>query len=84
MDYRQNTVKPEDFFNILSTYWKDQKNADLLVEREGIERIHGKIKDIDEHKKILHSRVTLFDETGFNIAQVIAIDGIFREDFSNC
>lgn len=84
MDCRNNTVKPEAFYNILSTYMKEEKSINLLIDRDGMERVYGKIKDINIHDKILRSRITMYDETGFTIAQVIAVDGIFRDDFSEC
>ena len=84
MDCRKSTVKPEAFYKILSAYFKENKIVNMLIDRDGIERVFGKIKEINKHDKILRSRVTMYDETGFNIAQVIAIDDIFREDFSEC
>lgn len=84
MDCRKDTVKPEAFYNILSTCMKEEKDISLLIDRDGMERVSGRIKDINTHDKILRSRITMYDETGFTVAQVIAIDGIFRDDFSEC
>lgn len=84
MDCRPNTVKPEVFYEILLAYMKQQRKIDLLIDRAGMERVSGVVKDISPHNKILRTRVTMNDETGFNINQVIAVNGIFRDDFSEC
>ena len=84
MDCRGETVRAEMFYNILSAYMTNKEKVDLIVDREGTERIHGVVKDIQTDEKILRSRVTMNDETGFVINQVIAVNGIFRDDFSEC
>ncbi|MCU7695189.1 hypothetical protein ACFSPU_10310 [Haoranjiania flava] len=84
MDCRANTVKPEVFYEILAAYMKNRTIVDLIIDRGGTERVSGLIKDISLHDKILRTRVTMYDETGFYIHQVIAVNGIFRDDFSEC
>lgn len=79
----KNRIPAEVFLDILTAYCKDQKTAKIVIDREGIEEIYTKIKEIDTCAKVLRSRVTLPDETGFNIDQIISIDNIFRIESDN-
>ncbi|TCJ12105.1 hypothetical protein EPD60_16255 [Flaviaesturariibacter flavus] len=85
MDHRLTFASLDELKNIVSGIQQSKTKASLLLDRAGLTRMEGTITDVEEDK-------TAPDRTAFRITggerialnEVIAINGIFRSDYSEC
>lgn len=84
MDRRTTFKDDEELITFLSALQEENKKVSLLVDDEGIGRMEGRIVSIAKNKDIPNSSFTLDDNTQLLIKQVIAVNGNFRSDYSEC
>lgn len=84
MDSRGIVVNPAIFFSMLADRLKYKDRVSLLVDQEGITRVEGYISHIRLATDVLQAEVSMDSGYRFIIGQVIAVNGIFRSDYSEC
>jgi apolipoprotein N-acyltransferase len=84
MDIRDTIVTAESFFPILLQHFKSHNKVSLLIDKDGITRAEGYITNIESKDNVLNSIITLSDQTIFQIKDLIAVNGLFKSDYSEC
>lgn len=84
MDRRTTFRDNEELITFLAALQQENKKVSLLVDDEGIGRMEGRIVSIAKDQDLAHSSFTLDDNTKLLIKQVIAVNGNFRSDYSEC
>jgi hypothetical protein len=84
MDIRDTVITPASFFPILLDHYKTNSKVSLLIDKEGITRVEGFIAEIKTSDDVLISTIILTDQTIFQIKDVIAVNGLFKSDYSEC
>lgn len=82
MDTRVTISDKQSFFQLLKQLYEDQKKVSLLYDNNGLTRYEGMISAILNGS----SRPCLLmqDGTKIDIPAVIAVNGIFAPDYSEC
>jgi hypothetical protein len=83
MDSRP-VVTPEVFFELLKGFHTGQTHLHLLVDDDGLTRKEGIIRSITPAEATLMTKFTLDNGYSFLLNQLIAVNGIFRSDYSEC
>lgn len=84
MDVRDTVVGPEVFLALLEEHRQKDWPVSLLIDQEGITRVGGFITDIIRADNLLKTKVLLERGETFLLEQVIAVNGMFRSDYSEC
>ncbi|MGE5519632.1 MAG: hypothetical protein ACM3VS_06850 [Candidatus Dadabacteria bacterium] len=85
MDSRDTVISPENFLDMLGSYLQHQSMVALLVDSDGLTRIEGKIHSLTfVGETTLDTKVTLDNGYSFFLHQMIAVNGKFRSDYSEC
>ena len=58
--------------------------ASLLVDEDGLTRREGVITNVEESNDLAATRITLDQTTNITLMQIIAVNGLFRSDYSEC
>jgi predicted LPLAT superfamily acyltransferase len=82
MDKRQTLHGTETFLEQLQAAFKAGEKVHLLVDKEGIERTEGIIKDI--HPNAQPPVLNLQNGDSIPIQQIVAVNGIFRPEYGEC
>lgn len=87
MDQRETFKNPDELLKILSDLKASGVPVSLLVDREGLTRLEGVIPDI--HYPTNADEIITFSLTGIpslniSLNEVIAVNGIFRSDYTEC
>ena len=77
-------ITPEIILDVLSEYQENHHEASLIIDQNGLTRVEGHIVSIHAENDFLKSKVELDDGTSFLIEQVVAVNGMFRSDYSEC
>lgn len=82
MDRRTTLRIGESFLNIITECMQRQETAAILYDDNGITRAHGKIVEIS----IAQEPPTFRLDSGekININAVVAINGIFSDNYNEC
>jgi hypothetical protein len=84
MDIRNTIITSESFLPILKEHFNNQEKVSLLIDKEGITRAEDLIDKISYSENPLESVITLKDGLSFKIKELIAVNGLFRSDYSEC
>jgi hypothetical protein len=84
MDQRQTFTDSDELFSFITRIVQQQQHASLLIDKEGLERVEGKITSIDPHNDVDKTVVLINDTTPVSIKEIIGINGLFRSDYSEC
>ena len=87
MDQRITFGTLDELKNILSDLQRTQARASLLIDRDGLTRVEGMIMSLQESNPSLGQttfRLEGPDSAPIHLQEVIAVNGIFRSDFSEC
>lgn len=84
MDVRNTVVTPEVFLDVLLEYQENHQDVSLLIEKDGLTRAEGHIVNIHAEKDFLKSKIELDNGSSFVLEDVVAVNGMFRSDYSEC
>lgn len=82
MDTRETLKANENFNHLLLSSKKDDEKTSLLFDDNGLTRAEGKITTIDLEAKAPY--IILTDGTQVFIESIIAVNGIFKDDYTEC
>lgn len=82
MDTRITVSDRQSFFQILEQLHEDQKKVSLLYDNNGLTRYEGMISAVLSGSS--QPYLLMQDGTKINIPGVIAVNGIFAPDYSEC
>ena len=82
MDTRITVGDRQSFFQVLEQLHKEQKKASLLYDNNGLTRYEGMISSIVTGSLLPCLRMQ--DGTEIAISSVVAVNGIFAPDYSEC
>jgi hypothetical protein len=82
MDQRQTFADSAELLRFLIELFKDGRQAALLVDSGGLERMQGMIAMVSEDGKY----ITLSSNTQHPVPvqEIVGVNGIFRGDYSEC
>lgn len=78
MDKRETFADLEELKNILEPCIEEKRHSDFLIDQRGITRFSGTIKKIEDDNCIFHNGDTI------KLKDIIAVNGIFQADYSEC
>lgn len=81
MDQRQTFSDISELKNILIKLIEDKKNADFLIEKNGLTRLSGVINELKEGGDNL---IVVNGNSEIKLNDIIAVNGIFQSDYSEC
>jgi len=84
MDRRSTFKNYEQLFSIFSSIQQQQQPASLLIDEDGLTRAEGKITHIEQSDDVAESTITIDNKQQITLKQVIAVNGLFRDDYSEC
>ena len=82
MDTRTTLNKEGSFLALLQHERESNRKVNLLVDQEGISRVSGFINDIFNRNNTYY--IKLDDNQEFSISQIVAVNGIFSDDYTEC
>ncbi len=82
MDTRVTISDKQSFFQLLKQLYEDQKKVSLLYDNNGLTRYEGLISAILSGSS--QPCLVMQDGTKIDIPAVIAVNGIFAPDYSEC
>ncbi len=84
MDIRQTFASTQELSEILLTILDEGSVAALLVDDQGLTRVSGKIASIINDRSNTPVSVSLDSGIAYRLSDIIAVNGIFRSDYSEC
>ena len=82
MDSRKTLSKDQSFVNHLREAFENGEQVNLLVDNEGIYRVSGQIQSTaGENSSYV---IKMEDGVSIHVSNIIAINGLFRDDYSEC
>jgi hypothetical protein len=78
MDCRDTISKDQGFLKILHEELQSKKKVNLLVDTDGLNRLEGHIVAVREDSIEMDNNVVV------PLTQIVAINGVFSADFSEC
>lgn len=82
MDKRETFGSPQKLLAILNNL--QQQQVSLLVDDNGLTRMEGTITAIEEESNAANAVVTINGADRILLRQIIAVNGVFRSDYSEC
>ena len=82
MDCRLTIDKKTGFLKMLQEAFASRKPVNMLLDDEGLTRANGTITSINTKENA--TVITLNDHTNISMDKLVAINGIFSDDFSEC
>ena len=84
MDQRQVFSNNQELLSILENLYHHRQRASLLVDHEGLTRWEGTIISIKRKENIACTLLTMEGGREIELSQVMAVNGLFRSDYSEC
>ena len=84
MDQRVTFANSDELFSFVSELFQQGKHASMLIDREGLTRAEGKITAITPNTNVDETLVTVNDIDSFAIKEIMAVNGTFRSEYSEC
>jgi|SwirhisoilCB2_FD_contig_31_16502391_length_452_multi_7_in_0_out_0_1 hypothetical protein len=84
MDKRETFKDYQQLLSIFSNLQQQQQKAALLIDDEGLTRMEGAVTGIEQNADTGKSRIIIDNKTPVSLEQVIAVNGLFRDDYSEC
>ncbi len=84
MDQRQTFRDGDELFSFISEVFQQQQPAFLLIDRNGLKRVEGSITSITPHNQVDQTLIVLNDTIEVSIKEIMGINGIFRQEYSEC
>jgi hypothetical protein len=80
MDKRETFDSLQKLKNILAALQQQQQHVSLLLDNEGLSRMEGIITSMDERTDI----ITVNSTDTILVNHIVAVNGQFRSDYSEC
>ncbi|MEJ7677047.1 MAG: hypothetical protein WKG06_37265 [Segetibacter sp.] len=84
MDQRTTFDSAKSLLSTLSNLHQLKEQVSLLIDLEGFTRLEGRIIRIEEQQPLEKTLIKVNDADAFLLEQVIAVNGIFHSDYSEC
>ena len=84
MDIRQTFSSEHELMEMLADLKAKQRDVALLVDRDGLARAAGKITALATDNLTNSVTVSLNNDNTYEPTEIIAVNGIFRSDYSEC
>ena len=84
MDIRQTFASTEELSEILTDLKATNADVAMLIDRDGLFRAAGKITDIRADDLKGGITVLLNEDSAYLLTDIVAVNGIFRSDYSEC
>jgi hypothetical protein len=84
MDQRATFESLSELLSIVSDLFVQKQHASFLVDINGLTRMEGKVSFINQQKDVSKTTITIDDISEVRIDQIIAVNGLFRSDYSEC
>ncbi|MGN6163958.1 MAG: hypothetical protein ACTHOF_05385 [Flavisolibacter sp.] len=84
MDKRETFDDLQKLKAILKTLWQQQSKASFLIDDNGLIRVDGVVSFIDEQADLNLAIVTIDGDNNILLKQIIAVNGQFRSDYTEC
>jgi hypothetical protein len=84
MDQRQVFKNEQELLLIVSSISNEDLVAYLLIDKDGLTRIEGKITSLIKNDDIENTSIVVNDSVNILLKEIIGINGAFRSDFSEC
>jgi hypothetical protein len=81
-DVRETLPAKGDFYNMLLLLFKNKETVNILFDSNGITRANGLIKEISERNE--SPFLILGNDLKIEMHSIIAVNGIFTSDYSEC
>jgi hypothetical protein len=83
MDCRVTLNVNETFFDLLKTFYHSKERVYLLVDDDGITRVEGFIRKMDENS-VPPDYIEMDNGIKIPVKNIVAINGIFLPEFGEC
>ncbi len=84
MDQRQTFSDAYELLSFIETLQKDAAKASLLIDNDGLERLEGIITGITGNDDPNKTCITIDTKQEVTLDDIIAVNGLFRSDYSEC
>lgn len=84
MDHRNTFKNLQELQAVLLSLHHDKQKASLIIDHEGLTRTEGIITSIEQKNKDDETIFEIDYTKRFSLKQVIAVNGLFRWDYSEC
>jgi hypothetical protein len=84
MDQRETFDSLQKLKTILCGLYQQGERASLLVDSDGLTRMEGRIASVKEMADLGSTVITLEQGEWIYLKQIIAVNGQFRSDYSEC
>jgi hypothetical protein len=84
MDQRQTFGNLEELTQILNKLYNENTSVALLADREGLFRTSGNIVAAINETALENATLTLDNGRSLNLTEIVAVNGIFHSDYSEC
>ena len=83
MDKRETFRDISELLFVIKELFKQQKEVSLLIDRNGLHRVSGIIKTINDEGKDQAS-IVFTDELKIDLKEIVGINGVFHTDYTEC
>ena len=84
MDKRETFENDQNLLNTLVQLQQENSKASLLVDDNGLTRMEGLITSIEENNTLPQTLIGIDDQKALTLKNIIAVNGQFRGDYSEC
>lgn len=84
MDQRVTFDNAKSLLSTLSGLYQKKEKISLLLDLQGLSRLEGIIDSIEEKQPLEKTLIKVNNADAFLLKQVIAVNGIFRSEYSEC
>lgn len=84
MDQRETFDNSHQLYEFVSAVFQQKQQAALLIDKEGLVRIEGLITAIRQQDAIDETQIVIDNREAVLLKQIIAVNGLFRSDYSEC
>lgn len=84
MDKRTTFNGLGELQSLLTTLFREKSDASLLVDDKGLTRINGIITNIESASADDNSSIQLNNTESISLKNIIAVNGVFRAEYTEC
>ena len=81
-DIRETLPAKGSFYDMVLSLWQKKETANILYDDNGLTRANGYIKYLNEQNESTY--LELDNGVQININLIVAVNGIFASDYSEC
>jgi hypothetical protein len=84
MDQRQVFEDEKELLALVTSIFSEQQKASLLIDRYGLTRVEGMITSLDQHTDAKNSVIIIDNAERISLKDIVGINGLFRQDYTEC